>query len=121
MKTRAEIYGNEAATLLRTVTMYPGLSQQQLLCFHPGKSETAKALLSHLERQGRISKVITADIFLPAIRPKLIRRLSRRCGSFWISFSRLIIMHLRSSLSNWSFSPTGSCMKSPMSPMDRKR
>ena len=54
MKSRAEIYGNEAATLLRTVTMYPGLSQQQLLCFHPGKSETAKALLSHLERQGRI-------------------------------------------------------------------
>ena len=37
MRTRAEIYGNEAATLLRTVTMYPGLSQQQLLCFHPGK------------------------------------------------------------------------------------
>lgn len=111
MKTRAEIYGNEAATLLRTVTMYPGLSQQQLLCFHPGKSETAKALLSHLERQGRISKVITADIFLPAIPPKLIRRLSRRYGSFWISFSRLIIMHLRSFLSNWSFSPMGSCMK----------
>ena len=108
MKTRAEIYGNEAATLLRTVTMYPGLSQQQLLCFHPGKSETAKALLSHLERQGRI-------------RPKLIRRLSRRCGSFWISFSRLIIMHLRSFLSNWSFLPMGNCMKSPMSPMDRKR
>ena len=54
MKTRAEIYGNEAADLLRTVTMYPGLSEQQLLCFHPGKEETAKALLSHLERQGRI-------------------------------------------------------------------
>ena len=52
MRTRAEIYGNEAATLLRTVTMYPGLSQQQLLCFHPGKSETAKALLSHLESEG---------------------------------------------------------------------
>ena len=54
MKTRAEIYGNEAADLLRTVTMYPGLSEQQLLCFHPGKEDTAKALLSHLERQGRI-------------------------------------------------------------------
>ena len=54
MKTRAEIYGNEAADLLRTVTMYPGLSEQQLLCFHPGKEDTAKALLSHLERQGRL-------------------------------------------------------------------
>ena len=48
MKTRAEIYGNEAAALLRIVTMYPGLNMQQLLCFHPGKEETAKALLSHL-------------------------------------------------------------------------
>ena len=33
MKTRAEIYANEAADLLRTVTMYPGLSEQQLLIF----------------------------------------------------------------------------------------
>lgn len=54
MKTRAEIYGNEAAELLRIVTIYPGLSEQQLLCFHPGKETTAKALLSHLKRQGRI-------------------------------------------------------------------
>ena len=29
MKTRAEIYGNEATDLLRIVTMYPGL------CEHP--------------------------------------------------------------------------------------
>ena len=53
MKTRAEIYGNEAADLRRMVTMYPTLSEQQLLCFHPGKEDTAKALLSHQERQGR--------------------------------------------------------------------
>ena len=39
MKTRAEIYGNEAAALLRIVTMYPGLNMQQLLCFHPDKEE----------------------------------------------------------------------------------
>ena len=37
MKTRAEIYGNEATDLLRIVTMYPGLCEHQLLCFHPGK------------------------------------------------------------------------------------
>lgn len=42
MKTRAEIYGNEAAALLRIVTMYPGLNMQQLLCFHPGKEEIIK-------------------------------------------------------------------------------
>lgn len=70
MKTRAEIYGNEAATLLRTVTMYPGLSQQQLLCFHPGKSETAKALLSHLERQGRIFQSDNGGYFPAGYSPK---------------------------------------------------
>lgn len=47
MKTRAEIYGNEATDLLRIVTMYPGLCEHQLLCFHPGKEDTTKALLSH--------------------------------------------------------------------------
>ena len=67
MKTRAEIYGNEAADLLRTVTMYPGLSEQQLLCFHPGKEETAKALLSHLERQGRIFQAESGGYFPPLI------------------------------------------------------
>ena len=30
MKTRAEIYGNEAAALLRIVTMYPGLNTDLL-------------------------------------------------------------------------------------------
>ena len=54
MKTRSEIYGNEATDLLRTVTMYPGLSRQQLLRFHSGKEEPIKTLLSHLQRQGRI-------------------------------------------------------------------
>ena len=77
MKTRAEIYGNEAADLLRTVTMYPGLSEQQLLCFHPGKEDTAKALLSHLEKQGRIFQTESGGYF-PAGQPaKLDRTLVR--------------------------------------------
>lgn len=63
MKTRAEIYANEAADLLRTVTMYPGLSEQQLLCFHSGKEDIAKALLSHLERQGRIFRRTATAFF----------------------------------------------------------
>lgn len=63
MKTRAEIYGNEASELLRAVTMYPGLSKQQLLCFHPGKEEPANALLSQLEKQGRIFQGETGGYF----------------------------------------------------------
>ena len=72
MKTRAEIYANEAADLLRTVTMYPGLSEQQLLCFHPGKEDIAKALLSHLERQGRIFQADSDGFFLTGQTPKTV-------------------------------------------------
>ena len=63
MKTRAEIYGNEAAALLRIVTMYPGLNMQQLLCFHPSKEEIIKTLLSHLQKQGRIFQTDTGGYF----------------------------------------------------------
>ena len=77
MKTRAEIYANEAADLLRTVTMYPGLSEQLLLCFHPGKEDIAKALLSHLERQGRIFQADSDGFFLTGQTPKTDRTLVR--------------------------------------------
>ena len=70
MKTRAEIYGNEAADLLRIVTMYPGLCEHQLRCFHPGKEDTATALLSQLERQGRIFQSDGGGYFLAGQTPK---------------------------------------------------
>ena len=88
MKTRAEIYGNEATDLLRIVTMYPGLCEHQLLCFHPGKEDTAKALLSHLERQGRIFQTDGGGYFLAGQAPKLTMRLSGQCGSCWTSSGR---------------------------------
>lgn len=88
MKTRAEIYGNEATDLLRIVTMYPGLCEHQLLCFHPGKEDTAKALLSHLERQGRIFKQTAVVISWQGKHQKLTMRLSGQCGSCWTSSGR---------------------------------
>lgn len=54
MKTRAQIYGNEAAGLLRDITMYPGLSDRQLHRFYPGQEGKVDALLTRLVRQGRI-------------------------------------------------------------------
>ena len=53
MKTRADIYGKEAAELLREISMYPGLSEQQLVRFYPGKEDKIRNLLVHLQRQGR--------------------------------------------------------------------
>ena len=52
--TRAEIFGNEAVQILREISMYPGISEQQLFRFHPGKKEHIKAMLTQLSKQGRI-------------------------------------------------------------------
>ena len=54
MKTRSQIYGKEAAGLLRAVSLYPGLSGEQLCRFYPGREETMQSLLAQMERQGRI-------------------------------------------------------------------
>ena len=54
IRTRAEIYGMEASELLREISMYPGLTEDQLCRFHPGKEDKVKTLLSHLRKQGRI-------------------------------------------------------------------
>lgn len=54
MKTREEIYGKEAADLLRSIAMYQVLTEQQLLRLYPGKEDIIKNLLLHLTRQGRV-------------------------------------------------------------------
>ena len=56
LRTRAEIYGREAAGLLQEISLYPGIRQEQLYGFHPGREGTVKNLLAHLERQRRIAE-----------------------------------------------------------------
>lgn len=63
MKTRADIYGQEAAELLREIAMYPGLSGQQLVRFHPGREDKVRNLLVHLKRQGRTALTETGGYF----------------------------------------------------------
>ena len=64
MKTRADIYGQEATELLRLISLYPGLIQCQLAGFFPGKdSAVVYGLLSHLKRQGRAVQSISGGWF----------------------------------------------------------
>ena len=64
MKTRADIYGQEATELLRLISLYPGLIQCQLAGFFPGKeSAVVYGLLSHLKRQGRAEQSISGGWF----------------------------------------------------------
>jgi hypothetical protein len=54
MKTRDQIYGQEAASILRDISMYRSLREDQLLRLYPGKEAVVKNLLDYLLRQGRI-------------------------------------------------------------------
>lgn len=54
MKTRDQIYGQEATSILRDITMYQALREGQLMRLYPGKQDKVKNLLAYLLRQGRI-------------------------------------------------------------------
>ena len=54
MKNRAAIYQREAAEMLHNISLYPGLTEEQLCRFFPEKEATAKTLLSHMLKEGRI-------------------------------------------------------------------
>lgn len=54
MKTRADLYSKEAASLLRDIAMYRVLTKEQLLSLYPGKRVKIKNLLTFMEKQGRI-------------------------------------------------------------------
>ena len=54
MKTRDQIYAQEATSLLRDVTMYQVLKKKQILSMYPGKEKKVENLLSYLVKQGRI-------------------------------------------------------------------
>lgn len=54
MKTRAQSYAQEAACLLRDITMYRVMTKEQLLRLYPGKQEKIQNLITYLIRQARI-------------------------------------------------------------------
>ena len=51
MKTREQIYGQEAASILRDITMYRALTEEQLLRLYPRKRDKVRNLLSYLTKQ----------------------------------------------------------------------
>ena len=54
MKTRADIYGKEASSILRDITMYRAMTKEQILRFHPDKRRKVENLLSYMIKQNRI-------------------------------------------------------------------
>lgn len=64
MKTRDELYGQEATGLLRDIAMYPGLRSEQLCRLYPGKEAIIQKLLTHLCRQGRVGQSEDGSYFI---------------------------------------------------------
>ncbi len=54
MKTRTQLYGQEATGLLRDITMYRVLTEEQIFRLHPGPREKIQNLLTYLTKQGRL-------------------------------------------------------------------
>ena len=55
MKTRKEIYGKEAAEMLRIVTLYHNIRKEQLIRLFPNtKPEVIEKLIFHLQNNRRI-------------------------------------------------------------------
>lgn len=54
MKTRGQIYSQEAASLLRDISTYKAMREGQLLRLYPKREGKVKNLLSYLAKQGRI-------------------------------------------------------------------
>lgn len=63
MKTREQIYRQEAASLLRDVTTYRSIKGEQLKRLYPGKEGKIENLLSYLVKQGRIFYRADKDTF----------------------------------------------------------
>ena len=54
MRNREQIYGQEAAGLLRNITVYHCIRHDQLLRLYPGKEDVIENLLRYLVKQQRI-------------------------------------------------------------------
>ena len=46
----------EMEELLRNISMYPGLKEEQLRRFHPGKERKIKTLLAQMKKRGRVEQ-----------------------------------------------------------------
>ena len=66
MRNKSTPYSQEARELVRNISMYPGISLDQLYRFQPGKKEKVHSLLSYLVRQGRIVRTENARYYANA-------------------------------------------------------
>lgn len=88
MKTRAQVYGRDAAGLLRDITMYRVLTEEQLMRLHPCKSagsrDRVKKLLGYLVRQQRVWLCGENKEYYCAAPDALEERDRGLCAAVWV-------------------------------------
>lgn len=81
MKTRADLYGREATSLLRDITMYHVLTKEQVFRLYPGNRDKIENLLFYLTKQGRIYQM---DDFY-CVSPDCMKELDRSLlAAIWV-------------------------------------
>ena len=88
MKTRAEIYGNEATDLLRIVTMYPASVNTSFFVFTLAKKILQRPCSLIWRGRAAFFKQTAVVISWQGKHQKLTMRLSGQCGSCWTSSGR---------------------------------
>lgn len=81
MKTRGQIYSQEAAGLLRDISMYRAMKEEQILRLNPKKEAKIKNLLGYLVKQRRIVKANSTYFASPGCVERVDRSLM---AALWV-------------------------------------
>ena len=114
MKTREQVYGREAAAILRDISMYRVLTAEQIMRLHPGKDtkeqRKIRNLLTYLVKQQRVWLSEDEQFYLAA--PDALEDMDRGLfAAVWV---------LATSRPRSSFSPAARSTRSSTPPRARK-
>ena len=122
MKTREQLYGKEAASLLRDISNYHCIRHEQIYRLYPDKDKAVMDnLLFYLTKQGRIFYDQPADIFCDSPDLEVDREMLPPCGCWQISQIGRNTIPPMTSRQKSSFLQTVKPMKSSVSRRIRRR
>ena len=96
MKTREQLYGKEAASLLRDISNYHCIRHEQIYRLYPDKDKAVMDnLLFYLTKQGRIFYDQPADIFCDSPDLEVDREM---LAALWVLADGFLLSRTRSRL-----------------------
>lgn len=114
MRNREQIYGQEAAELLRNITVYHCIRRDQLLRLYPGKEGVIENLLRYLVKQQRIFYNTDRDCYGDVPDCREDRELTAALWVLLDFIERWSITALTICRQSWYSSPMARYMRSSM-------